>query len=104
MIGTTNSSLYTGDIEYTNIPSGAVSFWTLPLTALTVGSTSITLPSGSSSYAAIDTGTTLIGGPAAQVAALYAQIPGSAASTEQQGYYTYRTSPRTRFSCCTVAC
>jgi len=97
-MGTTNTSLYTGDIDYIDIPSGAVSYWTLPLTRLTVGSTSITLPSGSASYAAIDTGTTLIGGPAAQVAALYAQIPGSAASTEQEGYFTYPCSTNVNIS------
>jgi len=91
-LGTTNSSLYTGNIEYQSIPTDAVSYWTLPLTGLTVNSASITLPSGSGSYAAIDTGTTLIGGPATQVAALYAQIPNSAASTTQQGYYTYPCS------------
>lgn len=92
MAGTTNTSLYTGQIDYQSIPSDAILYWTLPLTSLTVNSASITLPSGSSSYAAIDTGTTLIGGPAAQVAALYAQIPNSAAASgNYQGYYTYRT-------------
>ncbi|KAI0251412.1 aspartic peptidase A1 [Lactifluus subvellereus] len=92
-LGTTNTSLYTGEIEYQSIPSDAVSYWTLPLTSLTVNSASITLPSGTSSYTAIDTGTTLIGGPAAQVNALYAQIPGSAAGTgNYQGYYTFPCS------------
>lgn len=93
MTGNTNTSLYTGQIDYQSIPSGFTSYWTLPITNLTVNSGSVSLPSGSSSYAAIDTGTTLIGGPAAQVAALYAQIPGSATGTgNYQGYYTYRTS------------
>ncbi|KAI0294298.1 acid protease [Multifurca ochricompacta] len=92
-MGTTNSSLYTGQIDYQDVPSDAVTYWTLPLTNLTVNSNSVTLPSGSSSYAAIDTGTTLIGGPTAQVSALYAQIPGSAAETGQfQGYYNYPCS------------
>lgn len=44
--------------------------------------------------AAIDTGTTNIGGPSSAIAAIYAQIPGSSAATGQwQGYYQYRTSP-----------
>ena len=52
---------------------------------------SVTLPSGSGSYAAIDTGTTLVGGPPAIIDAIYAQIPGSQALTgENEGYYTYR--------------
>jgi cathepsin D len=93
MTGSTNTSLYTGQIEYLDIPSGAVSYWTLPLTNLTVNSNSVSLPSGSSSYVAIDTGTTLIGGPASQVASLYASIPNSAAGTgNYEGYYTYPCS------------
>jgi len=95
MAGSTNTSLYTGEIDYQNVQSlqNTLSYWTLPLTSMTVNSGSVTLPSGSSSLAAIDTGTTLIGGPAEQVAALYALIPGSSAGTGNlEGYYVYRTS------------
>ena len=60
---------------------------------LTVNGNSVNLTSGSASYAAIDTGTTLVGGPNDAIAALYAQIPGSQAlSGDNAGYYTYRTS------------
>ena len=53
--------------------------------------TSVSLPSGSGSYAAIDTGTTLIGGPSEYVAEIFAQIPGSTAGTGNfESYYTYR--------------
>lgn len=94
--GTTNTSLYVGQIDYQsvqNVQSNTLSYWSLPITSLTVNGASVTLPSGSSSLAAIDTGTTLIGGPAAQVAAVYAAIPGSAPATgNYEGYYTYRTS------------
>ena len=62
---------------------------------LTVNGASVTLNSGSASYAAIDTGTTLVGGPPDAIAALYAQIPGSQALTgDNAGYYTYRESSR----------
>lgn len=45
--------------------------------------------------AAIDTGTTLVGGPAEVIAALYANVPGSAPGTGQwQGYYTIRKHAR----------
>ncbi len=30
-LGSTNSTLYTGEIDYTNIPSGAIGYWTIPL-------------------------------------------------------------------------
>jgi len=57
---------------------------------LTVQGNSITLPSGKDSYAAIDTGTTLIGGPQDTIAAIYASIPGSEpASGDYEGYYSY---------------
>ncbi|KAH9167398.1 acid protease [Lactarius sanguifluus] len=89
-LGATNTSLYTGQIDYQTVDTTA--YWTLPLTSLTVNSNSVTIPS-SSSLAAIDTGTTLVGGPAAQISALYAQIPGSAPGTgNYDGYYTYPCS------------
>ena len=66
---------------------------------LTVNGASVTLNSGSASYAAIDTGTTLVGGPPDAIAALYAQIPGSAALTgPNAGYYTYRKPHRSFLS------
>jgi len=89
-MGFTDTSLFSGEIEYIDIPSGEEAYWTLPMTEITVQGSSITLSSGSSSYAAIDTGTTLVGGPSTEIAELYAQIPGSApGSGNYQGYYTY---------------
>lgn len=62
------------------------------LIALTVQGSEVTLPSGSSSYSAIDTGTTLVGGPSDLIADLFAQIPDSEAGTgDYEGYYIYRT-------------
>jgi len=91
-MGFVNQDLYTGDIDYQNI-AGTESYWLLALTAMTVQGNSITVPSGTSSYAAIDTGTTLIGGPSTEIAAIFAQIPGSAAGTgNYDGYYTYPCS------------
>lgn len=90
-LGATNSSLYTGDIEYQSIPSNEVAYWTLAMTGLSVGSTSVDLGSGSETYAAIDTGTTLVGGPTEQISALFAGIEGSQAGTgSYEGYYLYR--------------
>lgn len=45
----------------------------------------------SASLAAIDTGTTLVGGPAAIIQQMYSTIPGSVPGTgNYDGYYTYR--------------
>lgn len=90
-LGYANSSLYTGSIEYIDIP-GTPTYWYLPLDTLTVQGNSIALTSGS--LAAIDTGTTNIAGPLDAVEAIYAQIPGSQPATASgfQGYYQFPCS------------
>lgn len=62
----------------------------LIITAVTVSGKNVNLPSGES-VAAIDTGTTLIGGPSDAVADIYAQIPGSQQlSGNLAGFYGFR--------------
>ncbi|KAF8972676.1 aspartic peptidase A1 [Flammula alnicola] len=88
-MGFTNTSLYTGDIDYVNLPVQG-SYWILPITSMTVQGNSVSLPSGQDSYAAIDTGTTLVGGPSTYISQIFAQIPGSSPGTGNfQNYYTY---------------
>ncbi|KAJ3545989.1 hypothetical protein NM688_g5560 [Phlebia brevispora] len=89
-LGATNTSLYTGEIDYQNIPSDAVGYWTIPLSTVTIQSMTLNLTGSSSSLAAIDTGTTLVGGPASIIQKMYATIPGSAPGTgNYDGYYSY---------------
>ena len=89
-MGFTNSSYYTGDIEYTDLVNSEGSYWLLQISAITVQGNSVTLDSGSSSDAAIDTGTTLVGGPEDAIANIFAQIPNSeAGSGNYDGYYYY---------------
>ncbi|KAG6329157.1 hypothetical protein ID866_9933 [Astraeus odoratus] len=88
-MGYVDSSLYTGDIDYQSIPT-TPSYWLQTISSMTVQGSSVTIPTGSSAYAAIDTGTTLIGGPSSVIQEIYAQIPNSAAGTGSwEGYYTY---------------
>ncbi|KII87254.1 hypothetical protein PLICRDRAFT_112830 [Plicaturopsis crispa FD-325 SS-3] len=88
-MGFTNSSLYTGDIDYQDIPTGEATYWTQNISSVTVQGTALTLESGST-LAAIDTGTTLVGGPSAAIQALFAQIPNSVAGTgDYESYYLY---------------
>ncbi|KAF8757931.1 peptidase A1 family [Rhizoctonia solani] len=90
MMGGTNTNLYTGDIDYVNIPSGQESYWLIPLTAVGVNGANIL---GSTVNAAIDTGTTLVGGPTSAIAAIFAQIPNSEPGTgDLEGYYLYPCS------------
>ncbi|KAL1762707.1 aspartic peptidase domain-containing protein [Schizophyllum commune] len=89
-MGFTNSSLYTGDIEYTDVVGSTQTYWLVEMTGLKAQNNDVSLPSGSESYAAIDTGTTLIGGPSEYVAKIYENIDGaSAGSGDYEGYYTF---------------
>jgi len=92
-MGYVNESLYTGSIDYRNIPTSQPSYWIQQITSLTVQGHSISLPNGSASYASIDTGTTLVAGPASSIAAIYAQIPDSSPGTGNwEGFYSYPCS------------
>jgi len=97
-MGFLNPSLYTGDIDYQPL-SGRQSYWLLPLTSMTVQGVSIPLPSGSASLAAIDTGTTLVGGPPSTISQLFSQIPGAQPGAgDLDGYYTYPCSTTVNLS------
>ena len=58
---------------------------------MTVNGQTISLPTGSGAWSAIDTGTTGVGLPASVQAAIFAAVPGSQRGSGQfEGYYTYR--------------
>lgn len=52
---------------------------------------------GANALAAIDTGTTLIGGPTDDVNAIWAAIPGSATVPSMPGFFQFRASPSLSF-------
>jgi len=94
-LGGTNSSLFTGNIEFLNLvgSTSRETFWLLDLTGATVQGKNITVPSGADALTAIDTGTTLIGGPTAGVQAVWAAIPGSQAlSGDMAGFFSFPCS------------
>ncbi|KAG8917343.1 hypothetical protein FRC00_013728 [Tulasnella sp. 408] len=87
-IGTVDPSVYTGEIDFIDIPNGWNTWWLSPLTAVTVGGSVLQI---GTQLAAIDTGTTLIGGPPNVVDAIYSTIPGVQKGTgDSAGYYFYR--------------
>jgi len=88
-LGGTNSSLYSGQIEFLDISGNPNTFWLLTLSAVTVQGQTIPITTGDSAVSAIDTGTTLIGGPSADVAAIYAAIPGSQSMPGSGGLYSF---------------
>ncbi|KAH8823624.1 aspartic peptidase domain-containing protein [Flagelloscypha sp. PMI_526] len=95
-LGGVNETLYTGDIEFLNLTTypgwtGGKSFWQVDIASFTVNGKSTNIPSGVGSIAAIDTGTTLIGGPSSSVKDFYALIPNSKALSDAtlQGFYSF---------------
>ncbi|GAA6022620.1 hypothetical protein JCM11491_000703 [Sporobolomyces phaffii] len=89
-IGYLNASLYSSEINYVPIPNGMESYWVVPMDQVTVNGTNVTTTGGATQYVAIDTGTTLIGGPRDVVGNLYAQVEGAQAATGRYtGYYSY---------------
>jgi hypothetical protein len=66
---------------------------------LNVAGKAVKIATGSAALSAIDTGTTLIGGPTADVNSFWASVPGSQPLSGQNvGYFTYRTSILSVFS------
>jgi len=85
-LGGVNSSLFSGEIDFVNMPSANPNtFWLLSLSNLTVNGSAVAITTGA--LAAIDTGTTLIGGPGADVEAIYNSIPDS--TSLGGGFYSF---------------
>ncbi|KAH9006684.1 acid protease [Lactarius hengduanensis] len=90
-LGGTNTTLYQGDIDFRSFtsPIRGGSFWLQTVTGVTVNGKSVSLPSGDLAVAAIDTGTTLIGGPTAAVNAIWAAVPGAVAGDNLAGSFAF---------------
>ncbi|KAJ1023443.1 hypothetical protein NDA16_003060 [Ustilago loliicola] len=96
-LGQIDSNQYNGDITYTSIPNNlqnqqGLGYWTIPMGGITVNGNSANI--SNNPLAAIDTGTTLIGGPASAIRAFYSQISGSrsASTVGMPGYYLFPCS------------
>ncbi|KAJ7803471.1 aspartic peptidase A1 [Mycena olivaceomarginata] len=90
-LGGTNSSLFQGDIEFLPMltTAGQATFWLLGVSEVTVQGTPLKIATGNDALAAIDTGTTLIGGPTTDVENLWAQIKGSAKIPNMPGFFQF---------------
>lgn len=90
-LGGSNTTLYTGEIQFLDMPStGQQSYWQLQLSNVTVQGKRVNIATGNAATAAIDTGTTLIGGPSDDVKSFWAAVPGSQSmGFEMEGYYSF---------------
>ena len=89
-LGYVDEALYEGDIEYVPVDADKQRYWNIPIKGISMQGKTVSL---SGVRAAIDTGTTLIGGPEADVQAIYANIPGSRRMTGvYAGYFEYPCS------------
>ncbi|KAF7349879.1 Acid protease [Mycena venus] len=81
--GGVNSTLYSGNIEYLDLPAGStgLGLWTLDISAITVQGTSVKI-ARNATLAMFDTSSNAIYGPEDDVRAIYAAIPGSSESVE----------------------
>ncbi|PWZ01290.1 acid protease [Testicularia cyperi] len=91
-LGEIDSNQYSGDITYIDIPNNleqqeGLGYWTIPLGGITVNGNSANI--GNGPLAAIDTGTTLIGGPQSAVRAFYSLISGAQTAPGMSGYYLF---------------
>jgi hypothetical protein len=78
-LGHTNTTLYTGDINYIEIPTEHQDYWMIPVEALTIQSQDVPIGTDfiKKPQALIDVGSTLIILPNATASAIYAHINGS---------------------------
>lgn len=89
-LGALNASLYTGDVDYQPVPDGSRGYWSIEMAGVSVQGTALDLSADNGALAAIDTGTTLVGGPADAIQQIYAAIPGSARGTgNYEGYWMF---------------
>ncbi|CAH7685226.1 aspartic peptidase domain-containing protein [Phakopsora pachyrhizi] len=91
-LGTINASFIAPgeSINYVAVPNGLQSYWLIPMDGLEVNGVSVDISHQNTNNVAIDTGTTLIGGPADEVKEFYKNVPGSTPATgSYQGYYSY---------------
>ncbi|KIP11625.1 hypothetical protein PHLGIDRAFT_99453 [Phlebiopsis gigantea 11061_1 CR5-6] len=92
-IGATDATLFTGNIDYQDIPDVDSGFWLQEVNAMTVNGKAITVPTGNSAFAAIDSGTTGAVLPDNVLAAIFAEVP------ESQLIQTGQLAGHYAFSC-----
>jgi len=100
-LGGTNSSFFEGnpDFQPFTSPITGGSFWLQTVSSVTVNGVDVTIGTASENTAAIDTGTTLIGGPSTAVTAIWSSVPGAQPLTDQMpGFWSFPCDPNLSIS------
>ncbi|KAI0250110.1 aspartic peptidase domain-containing protein [Lactifluus subvellereus] len=85
-LGGRNTTLFRGNIDFQSFTATG-SFWLQTVHSVTVNGKTVNI--GNTNTAAIDTGTTLIGGPTAAVNAIWGAVPNSVPLTNMSGFYSF---------------
>ncbi|KAJ7819089.1 aspartic peptidase A1 [Mycena olivaceomarginata] len=92
-LGGVDSQLFSGEIEFRNLTSGdsglPPSYWSFQLAAITVQGETVTVGSIVPPIAVFDVGFMRIGGPKADVAAIWKVVPGAALLNNGNGVYQF---------------
>ncbi|KAI0250116.1 aspartic peptidase domain-containing protein [Lactifluus subvellereus] len=89
-LGGRNTTFFQGDIDFQSftLPPGGGSYWLQTISSVTVNGKTVNI--GNTNTAAIDTGTTLIGGPTAAVNAIWGAVPNSVPlAGNMAGFFTF---------------
>lgn len=85
-------AMYVSSLSFSLRSGELTTMWCL--LAATVNGQSVQVNTGADALSAIDTGTTLIGGPSDDVKAIYAAVPGSQQlDGANEGFFSFRESP-----------
>ncbi|KAF8893595.1 aspartic peptidase A1 [Infundibulicybe gibba] len=100
-LGGTNSTLFQGEIDFVDMPISpqqSNSLWLLSMTSVTVEGELVPITAGKYALSAIDTGTTLIGGPRWDVRNIWNAVPGSQPATGIPGFWAFPCTARVSIS------
>ncbi|KAJ7051626.1 aspartic peptidase domain-containing protein [Mycena amicta] len=86
--GGTNTSLYSGAIEFLGLTGQVKSYWSLDVTGFSVNGLNI-VANTTTKLAIFDTSTAFIAGPADDVTALWAAVPNSQPPQNNDGFYKF---------------
>ncbi|KAJ7114927.1 aspartic peptidase domain-containing protein [Mycena epipterygia] len=93
-LGGSNATLYSGAIDFVTVaePPSAPTYWMVHLSAVTVQGKSVPITAGASALATFNPASGLIGGPTADVLAIWAAVPNSIPNANHPVFFQFPCS------------